>query len=223
MALPMAASAGRRGCRRAACPSDWWRSPAARRKRVRPSSTARSSRPTSFATGGRDLAAQRGFEHLAWCHAIFWRDRGSHHGAQARPAAFGPERRRDGDRVYAVRRGAEPAPRARQRGGSALCYLLDSVLSSRGGSRSWTAAGAGSPKDGPSTALAREAEDVLAVLGALDHARLPGWPILRLPSRARGRRGAAIVCPAVTLYEPPIRTANHPFLSVARMDGAGTR
>lgn len=96
------------------------------------------------------------------------------------------------------------------------CYLLDSVLSESRRVALMDRRGRGLSKDGPEYALAHEADDVLAVLGALDPpVYLVGLsfgclPVLEAAARCDGLSG-------VTLYEPPIRTREHPFLSTERM------
>ena len=97
------------------------------------------------------------------------------------------------------------------------CYLLDSVLSESRRVALMDRRGRGLSKDGPEYSLGREGEDVLAVLGALDPpVYLVGLSFGCLPVLEAAGRSDRLS--AVTLYEPPIRTAQHPFLSVARME-----
>jgi len=97
------------------------------------------------------------------------------------------------------------------------CYLLDSVLSESRRVALMDRRGRGLSKDGPSYSLDREAEDVLAVLGVLEPpVHLVGLSFGCLPVLEAAPQSDRIA--GVTLYEPPIRTAAHPFLSVARME-----
>jgi pimeloyl-ACP methyl ester carboxylesterase len=100
------------------------------------------------------------------------------------------------------------------------CYLLDSVLAESRRVALMDRRGRGLSKDGPEYGLAREADDVLAVLGALDPpVHLVGLSFGCLPVLEAAARSDRLS--AVTLYEPPIRTPGYPFLSVARMDELG--
>jgi pimeloyl-ACP methyl ester carboxylesterase len=97
------------------------------------------------------------------------------------------------------------------------CYLLDSVLSESRRVALMDRRGRGLSKDGPEYGLAREAEDVLAVLGTLDPpVHLVGLSFGCLPVLEAAARCDRLS--AVTLYEPPIRTPDYPFLTVRRMD-----
>jgi pimeloyl-ACP methyl ester carboxylesterase len=97
------------------------------------------------------------------------------------------------------------------------CYLLDSVLAESRRVALMDRRGRGLSNDGPEYGLAHEADDVLAVLGALDAPiHLVGLSYGCLPVLEAAARCDRLS--AVTLYEPPIRTPEHPFLSVARMD-----
>jgi pimeloyl-ACP methyl ester carboxylesterase len=96
------------------------------------------------------------------------------------------------------------------------CYLLDSVLAESRRVALMDRRGRGLSKDGPAYDLAREADDVLAVLGALDPpVHLVGLSFGCLPVLEAAARSDRLS--AVTLYEPPVRTSAYPFLSAARM------
>ena len=97
------------------------------------------------------------------------------------------------------------------------CFLLDSLLADSRQVAVMDRRGRGLSKDSESYSLAQEAEDVLAVIGALAppvHVvglSFGGLPVLE--AAARSDRLAA-----VTLFEPPIRTADHTFLTGPRME-----
>ena len=96
------------------------------------------------------------------------------------------------------------------------CFLLDSVLSESRRVALMDRRGRGLSKDGPEYSLTHEADDVLAVLGALDPpVSLVGLSFGCLPVLEAAARCDRLS--TVTLYEPPIRTPGHPFLSTERM------
>ena len=97
------------------------------------------------------------------------------------------------------------------------CYLLDSVLSESRRVALMDRRGRGLSKDGPEYSLAHEADDVLAVLGALEPpVHLVGLSFGCLPVLEAAARFDRLS--AVTLYEPPILTPDYPFLTRARME-----
>jgi pimeloyl-ACP methyl ester carboxylesterase len=97
------------------------------------------------------------------------------------------------------------------------CYLLDSVLSESRRVALMDRRGRGLSSDGPVYGLAREADDVLAVLGALEPpVHLVGLSFGCLPVLEAATRSDRLS--GVTLYEPPIRTPAYPFLQPERMD-----
>jgi pimeloyl-ACP methyl ester carboxylesterase len=97
------------------------------------------------------------------------------------------------------------------------CVLLESVLGASRRVALMDRRGRGLSRDGSTYSLAHEADDVLAVIAALDapvHVvglSFGGLPVLEAAARSDGLT-------AVTLVEPPIRTGDHTFLSMPAME-----
>jgi len=97
------------------------------------------------------------------------------------------------------------------------CVLLESVLADSRRVALMDRRGRGLSGDGETYSLAREADDVLAVIGAMDPpVHLVGLSYGALPVLEAAARSDRLA--TVTVIEPPIRTPDHPFLTVPRME-----
>jgi len=95
--------------------------------------------------------------------------------------------------------------------------LLESLLAESRRVALMDRRGRGLSKDGGTYSLAREAEDVLAVVGALyPPVHVVGMSFGALPVLEAAARSDRLA--AVTLVEPPIRTGDHTFLTIPGME-----